>query len=70
MPERYVTPVTRRCSDRCEGCGRFVGHYPAGFYCDTHCSRCVCQHCPATRKEHSDMPSYRHHSSDREPHAS
>jgi hypothetical protein len=36
----------RRLPDRCEQCGRFVGYYPAGFYCDRHCAACVCRCCP------------------------
>ena len=43
-------PVMRRTTDRCLSCGRFVGHYPVGFYCDTHCSRCVCTRCPGFRE--------------------
>ena len=37
-------------TDRCTVCGRFVGHYPVGFYCDTHCSRCICTRCPGFRE--------------------
>jgi hypothetical protein len=40
---RYVT-------DQCSVCGRFVGLYPMGFYCDTHCYRCVCVRCPGFRE--------------------
>jgi hypothetical protein len=36
----------RRLPDRCEQCGRFVGYYPAGFYCDRHCAACACGCCP------------------------
>lgn len=36
----------RRVTDRCLICGRFVGSYPQEFYCDTHCARCICEHCP------------------------
>jgi hypothetical protein len=30
----------RRCPDRCEDCGRFVGYYPVGFYDDRYCGVC------------------------------
>lgn len=35
----------RRLPDRCEVCGRFIGQYPVGFYCDVHCRDCTCRHC-------------------------
>jgi hypothetical protein len=36
----------RRLPDRCGICGRFVGYYPVGFYCDRHCHACICFECP------------------------
>lgn len=35
-----------RIPDRCLQCGRFVGVYPVGFLCDTHCRNCICSTCP------------------------
>lgn len=40
---------TGKLTDSCSMCGRFVGRYPVGFYCDTHCHRCVCNACPEFR---------------------
>lgn len=40
----------RMTVDRCTICGRFVGWYPIGFYCDTHCRRCECSRCPSRRE--------------------
>lgn len=41
-----MTPDERRSVDRCLMCGRFVGFYPVGFYCDRHCHDCICSDCP------------------------
>jgi hypothetical protein len=37
--------ATIRFPDRCLQCGRFVGRYPVGFCCDTHCKTCICSNC-------------------------
>lgn len=44
--EPHESKSPRRLPDRCLQCGRFVGLYPVGFYCDTHCSACICAQCP------------------------
>lgn len=41
----------RRLPDRCLQCGRFVGFYPVGFHCDTHCYSCVCNYCDDQGRE-------------------
>lgn len=38
-----VSPL--RPVDQCAVCGRFVGRYPVGFCCDTHCASCTCHRC-------------------------
>lgn len=43
-----VPGTPRRVLDRCEVCGCFVGYYPVGFHCDTHCSQCTCTKCEPT----------------------
>lgn len=43
---RVTGAPRRRMPDRCGSCGRFVGFYPVGFVCDTHCASCTCPNCP------------------------
>lgn len=56
MPENQHGPLPQRAKpklrpvDKCLSCGKFVGRYPNGFCCDTHCWRCVCTQCPGFRQ--------------------
>jgi hypothetical protein len=45
-PARRPPRRAARLPDRCDSCGRFVGFYPVGFVCDTHCASCSCPSCP------------------------
>lgn len=46
-PPGAVAKPKRRTVDRCTICGQFIGWYPVGFHCDTHCHRCECPRCPS-----------------------